>query len=83
MVFHHGEVFEEPAKGERGSANTGLQPFGTETICLPAKGGAQTLKRPNQVLGLSTGKRRFPRAVVVSHGLHVLQRTRGPQGPRC
>jgi hypothetical protein len=60
-------MLEQPAKGQRGSADPDLQSGRVEIVGLEPERRAQPVEGPGQVRGLGTSHGRFPRVVGVSH----------------
>ena len=71
IVLHGSEMLEQAAEGQRGGAGAGLQPCRVEVVSLPAEGRAQAVQRTDEVLDLGAGNGRFPRGVIVGHGVTV------------
>ena len=60
VVLLYGEMLEQAAEGERGTADAGLQPGSVKAVGLEAEGRTQSLERTDDMLDLATGERRFP-----------------------
>jgi len=49
-------MLEQPAEGQRGGADAGLQPGRVQVVGLPAEDRAQAIERTSEVLSLSAGE---------------------------